>query len=149
MDIILLERVPNLGQMGDIVTVKGGFARNFLLPQGKALPATKSNLAEFESRRKELEAENATKRKDAEKLAKALESASVKIERQASEVGQLYGSVKPGDLQKALIEMGHDVPKGSVQLAEPIKTIGDFEADVVLHPEVTIKVPVNVTRQVL
>ena len=149
MDIILLERVPNLGQMGDIVTVKGGFARNFLLPQGKALPATKSNLAEFESRRKELEAENATKRKDAEKLAKALESASVKIERQASEVGQLYGSVKPGDLQKALTEMGHDVPKGSVQLAEPIKTIGDFEADVVLHPEVTIKVPVNVTRQVL
>ena len=149
MEIILLERVPNLGQMGDIVTVKGGFARNFLLPQGKALPATKSNLAEFESRRKELEAENATKRKDAEKLAKALESASVKIERQASEVGQLYGSVKPGDLQKALTEMGHDVPKGSVQLAEPIKTIGDFEADVVLHPEVTIKVPVNVTRQVL
>lgn len=149
MEVILLERVPNLGQMGDIVTVKGGFARNFLLPQGKALPATKNNLAEFEARRKQLEADNATKRKEAEAMAKTLESVSVKIERQASEVGQLYGSVKPGDLQKALTEMGHDVPKGSVQLAEPIKTIGDFEADVVLHPEVTVKVPVNVTRQVL
>lgn len=149
MEVILLERVPNLGQMGDIVTVKGGFARNFLLPQGKALPATKNNLAEFEARRKQLEADNATKRKEAEAMAKTLESVSVKIERQASEVGQLYGSVKPGDLQKALTELGHDVPKGSVQLAEPIKTIGDFEADVVLHPEVTVKVPVNVTRQVL
>lgn len=149
MEVILLERVPNLGTMGDIVTVKGGFARNFLLPQGKALPATKANLAEFETRRKELEAENATKRKDAEAMAKTLESVSLKIERQASEVGQLYGSVKPGDLQKAMTELGHDVPKGSVQLAEPIKTIGDFEADVVLHPEVTVKVPVQVTRQVL
>jgi len=149
MEVILLERVPNLGTMGDIVTVKGGFARNFLLPQGKALPATKGNLATFQARRKELEAENTTKRKDAEAMAKTLESVSLKIERQASEVGQLYGSVKPGDLQKAMIELGHDVPKGSVQLAEPIKTIGDFEASVVLHPEVTIKVPVQVIRQVL
>jgi len=149
MEIILVERVPNLGQMGDIGTVKGGCARNFLLPQGKALPATKANLAEFEDRRKELEAENKSRRDDAQKMAKTLESISIKVERQASEVGQLYGSVKPGDLQKAIVEMGHDVPKGSVQLAEPIKTIGEFEADVVLHPEVTVKVPVHVTRQVL
>lgn len=149
MDIILLERVPNLGAMGDIVTVKGGYARNFLLPQEKALPATKENLAVFEARRKELKAESEERRKEAEKLLKSLADVTLTLERQASEVGQLYGSVKPGDLQKALVEMGHDVPKGSVQLDEPIKAVGEYEADVVLHPEVTFKMPVSVTRQVL
>lgn len=149
MDIILLERVPNLGDMGDIVTVKGGYARNFLLPQEKALPATKSNLQVFEERKKELQAENDKRRKDAEKLQQAMGDMTLTLERQASEVGHLYGSVKPGDLQKALVDMGHDVPKGSVQLDKPIKALGEYEADVVLHPEVTFKMPVNVTRQVL
>lgn len=149
MEIILLERVPNLGMMGDIVTVKGGFARNFLLPKGKALPATKENLSIYEARKKELEAENAKRRSEAETLATQLESAQIKIERQASEVGQLYGSVKPGDLQKELTAQGHDIPRGAVQLAEPIKTVGEFTADIVLHPEVTIKMPVTVVRLVL
>ena len=149
MDVILLERVPNLGEMGDIVTVKGGYARNFLLPKEKALPATKQNLAVYEERKKELKAESDARRKEAEKLQKELADVTLTLERQASEVGQLYGSVKPGDLQKALVEMGHDVPKGTVMLDEPIKAIGDYKADVILHPEVTFKMPVNVTRQVL
>ncbi len=149
MEVILLERVPNLGNMGDIVTVKGGFARNFLLPQSKALPATKANLATYEERRKQLETDNSARRVEAEKLAKTLDGVSVSLERQASETGQLYGSVKSSDLQKALTTIGHAVPKGSVELSEPIKTVGDYTAIVTLHPEVTFKLPVAIRRQVL
>lgn len=149
MEIILLERIPNLGAMGDIVTVKGGYARNFLLPQEKALPATKKNLEVFEARKKELKAESDKRKIEAEKLQASLADITLTLERQASEVGQLYGSVTPGDLQKALVDMGHEIPKGAVQLDKPIKTIGEFKADVVLHPEVIFKMPVNISRQVL
>lgn len=148
MQVILLERIQKLGNMGETVKVKAGFARNFLLPQGKALPATADNLQVFEAQRSELEADNASRRADAEKLAKTLEGVTIALERQASELGQLYGSVKPGDLQKALAEQGHTVPRGSVALAEPIKTVGEYKASVVLHPEVVVELPVAVTRLV-
>lgn len=148
MQVILLERIPNLGNMGEVVTVKPGFARNFLLSKQKALPATKDNLAKYEAQKAELEAKNASSRKEAENAAGKLEGVKVSVERQSSETGQLYGSVKPGDIQKALTDMGYTVPKGSVELAEPIKTLGDFTASVFLHPEVKVSVPVSVTRQV-
>ncbi|MBI1363037.1 MAG: 50S ribosomal protein L9 [Proteobacteria bacterium] len=146
MQVILLERVPNLGKMGQTVNVKPGFARNFLLPRGKALPATDANLAKYEAMAAELTAQSAAEKAEAEKVAAKLQDASVTIERQASEVGQLYGSVKPSDIVKAMEAKGYDVPKGSVTLREPIKTVGEFNAKVTLHPEVIVTVPVNVTR---
>lgn len=148
MQVILLERIQKLGNMGETVKVKPGFARNFLLPKGKALPATPENLEIFEAQRAELEADNASRRAEAEKLAKSLEGVTISLERQASELGQLYGSVKPGDLQKALSEQGHSVPRGSVALGEPIKTVGEYKASIVLHPEVVVELPIAVTRQV-
>jgi len=147
MQVILLERVPNLGQMGQTVNVKPGFARNFLLPRSKALPATQENLAKYEAMAAELAAESAAKKTEAGAMAAKLEGASVVIERQASEVGQLYGSVKPSDILKAMEDQGYTVPKGSVSLREPIKTVGEFTAKVDLHPEVSVSVPVTVTRQ--
>jgi large subunit ribosomal protein L9 len=146
MQVILLERVANLGKMGQTVNVKPGFARNFLLPQGKALPATEENLAKYQSMAAELAAQSDAQKTAAEKVAATLTGVTVTIERQASEVGQLYGSVKPTDIVKAMEAMGYDLPRGSVTLREPIKTVGESTAKVTLHPEVIVTVPVNVTR---
>lgn len=147
MQVILLERIPNVGAMGQVVNVKPGFARNFLLPQQKALPATGENLAKYEAQKAELEAEDKARRTKAESAAGKLSGVTVVIERQSSELGQLYGSVKPGDVQKALEELGHSVPRGSVNLSEPIRTLGEFSAKVVLHAEVVVDIPVTVSRQ--
>lgn len=147
MQVILLERIKTLGDMGQTVNVKPGFARNFLLPEGKALPATEDNIKRFESERARHEAEGAAKKATAEAMASKLAGVSVKLERQASEVGQLYGSIKPTDITNALEAMGFDLPRGSVQVYKPIKTVGDHEAVILLHADVTVKLPVSVSRQ--
>lgn len=143
MQVILLERIARLGNMGETVEVKAGFARNFLLPQGKALPATAANMAKFEEQRKELEAKSEAARQEATKQAETLNGVSVKIERQASETGQLFGSVKAGDIASQI----EGVARAQVQIGEPIKHLGEYEVRVALHPEVAIKVPVTVERQ--
>jgi large subunit ribosomal protein L9 len=147
MQVILLERIKTLGDMGQTVNVKPGFARNFLLPEGKALPATEDNIKRFESERARHEAEGTAKKAAAEALASKLAGVSVKLERQASEVGQLYGSIKPTDITNALEGMGFDLPRGSVQVYKPIKTVGDHEAVILLHADVAVKLPVSVSRQ--
>jgi len=146
MDIILLERVPNLGQMGDIVSVKPGFARNFLLPRKKALRATEANKKAFEERRKDIEAANLERRKEAEAVAGKMEGARVSLIRQAGESGQLYGSVRSHDIVDSLKEQGFTVERGQVVLAAPIKTLGLFDVTLQLHPEVAISVKANVAR---
>lgn len=146
MEIILLERIENLGQMGDVVTVKNGYARNFLLPQHKALRATKANMDYFEGQRKEIEANNLEKRKDAEAVAKKLEGTSCTLIRQAGESGQLYGSVNVRDIAHALGEQGYTVERQQVRLDSPIKALGLYEVRIKLHPEVDITVSVNVAR---
>ncbi len=146
MQVILLERVEKLGRIGDVVTVKDGFARNFLLPNKKALRANDANRRVFEANRERIEAENATRRADAEGEAKTLEGVSVTLIRQASNVGQLYGSVAVRDLVDALVADGHKVNKSQVVLDKPIKSIGLHEVRVALHPEVSVTVKVNVAR---
>jgi large subunit ribosomal protein L9 len=146
MDVILLERVEKLGGIGDVVKVKDGFARNFLLPRKKALRANDANRRVFEANRERLVAENAARRSDAEKEAKSLEGTSVTLIRQSSNTGQLYGSVAVRDLVEALEAAGHKVPKAAVVLDRPIKAIGVYEVRVVLHPEVPVTVKVNVAR---
>lgn len=146
MDIVLLERVEKLGQMGDVVTVKNGYARNFLLPQGKALRATKSNMDLFESRRTELEARNLERRKEAEQAAGKMEGTSIVLVRQAGETGQLYGSVNARDVMQGLDEAGFKIERQQVVLDRPIKTLGIHELRVSLHPEVHITISVNVAR---
>lgn len=146
MEIILLERVENLGQMGDVVTVKNGFARNYLLPQHKALRATKANIQRFEGERQEIEARNIEKRKEAEGVARKMEGANCTLIRQAGDSGQLYGSVSARDVMAALQEAGYTVEKGQVRLDRPIKTLGIHDVRVALHPEVYITVTVNVAR---
>lgn len=146
MDIILLERVENLGQMGEIVSVKPGFARNFLLPQGKALRANAQNRTYFESRRKDIEADNLVKKKEAEGVAVQLEGKRVILLRQAGDSGQLYGSVSARDVADALTEEGIKVGRTQVSLTAPIKTLGLHEVRVVLHPEVDVMVEANVAR---
>ncbi|HCB76577.1 50S ribosomal protein L9 [Sphingomonas yantingensis] len=146
MQVILLERVEKLGRIGDVVTVKDGFARNFLLPNKKALRANDANRRVFEANRERIEAENATRRTDAEGEAKTLEGVSVTLIRQASNVGQLYGSVAVRDLVDALVADGHKVNKSQVVLDKPIKSIGLHEVRVALHPEVSVTVKVNVAR---
>ena len=146
MDVILLERVESLGQMGDVVKVKAGFARNFLLPQKKALRATKQNLAYFEQQKSALEASNAEKRKSAEKQGKSVDGASVVIVRQAAEGGQLYGSVTARDIADAVSALGTKVDRQHVVLNQAIKTLGLFKVSVALHPEVSVGVTVNVAR---
>jgi large subunit ribosomal protein L9 len=146
MEIILLERVENLGQMGDVVKVKNGFARNFLLPQKKALRATKGNLEHFETQRKEIEARNLEKRKEAEAVAGKMDGAACTLIRQAGDSGQLYGSVSARDVMAALQEAGYSVERGQVRLDRPIKTLGIHDVRVALHPEVYITVSVNVAR---
>lgn len=143
MQVILLERIARLGKMGETVDVKNGFARNFLLPQGKALPATKANQEKFEVQRKELEVISESARKEAEVASQALEGASVKLFRQASETGMLYGSVKPADIAAEL----ENIEKAQVQIGDPIKALGEYDVRIQLHPEVIVRVPVNVERQ--
>ena len=146
MDVILLERVEKLGAIGDVVSVKNGFARNYLLPNKKALRANESNKKVFEANRANIEAENATRRAEAEKDSKGVEGKTVILIRQASNSGQLYGSVSARDLSEALTETGAKVAKSQIVLGKPIKTIGLFEVRVALHAEVNVTVKVNVAR---
>ncbi len=146
MDVILLERVEKLGAIGDVVKVKDGFARNFLLPNKKALRANDANRKVFEANRARIESDNANRRGEAEKEAKNFEKVAVTIIRQASNVGQLYGSVAVRDLVEALDEAGHKVVKSAIVLDKPIKAIGVYEVKVSLHPEVSVTVKVNVAR---
>ncbi len=146
MDVILLERVEKLGQIGDVVKVKDGYARNFLLPRKKALRSNEANRKVFESNRARIEADNATRRADAETEARTFKDAKVTLIRQASNTGQLYGSVAVRDLVDALVADKHKVTKAQVVLDKPIKAIGVYEVKVALHPEVSVTVKVNVAR---
>jgi large subunit ribosomal protein L9 len=146
MEVILLERVEKLGAIGDVVKVKDGFARNYLLPRKKALRANEANRKVFEANRERIEKENETKRTDAEKSAKGVEGKSVKLIRQASNVGHLYGSVSARDIAEALEGVGAHVAKSQVVLDRPIKEIGVHEVKIALHPEVSVTVKVNVAR---
>ncbi len=145
--VILLERVENLGAMGDVVTVKPGFARNYLLPQAKALRATKENIAYYEAQKTHLQKANAEKKAEAEKVAKHIGDAKVVLVRQAAEAGQLFGSVTSRDIAEALSASSKQtVTRGMVKLNDNFKSIGLFPVDIMLHPEVTVKVTVNVAR---
>ena len=146
MDVILLERVPKLGAMGDVVKVKDGFGRNFLLRQGKALRATGANKAKFERERVSLEARNAERRAAAGEEAKSLDGKSFTLIRQAGESGQLYGSVSPRDIAEAATASGVAVDRSHIQLQSPIKTIGLYKVSVSPHPEVEVTITVNVAR---
>lgn len=146
MDVILLERVAKLGAMGEVVKVKDGYARNFLLRGGKALRATDANKAKFERDRAELEARNADRRQAAENEASSLDGKSFVLIRQAGESGQLYGSVSPRDIAEAATAAGIKVERNHVHLEAPIKTIGLYTVSVVPHPEVEVKITVNVAR---
>ena len=146
MQVILLERVEKLGQMGDEVKVKPGFARNYLLPKKKALRATEKNRAFFETQRAQLEARNLERKAEAEKIAKKLDGKSFVLLRQAGDRGQLYGSVSPRDIADIITAGGFNVDRTQVPLDKAIKTIGLFPTSVVLHPEVRVSVTVNVAR---
>ncbi|MBT3237363.1 MAG: 50S ribosomal protein L9 [Rhodospirillaceae bacterium] len=146
MEVILLERIEKLGQMGDVVTVKSGYARNFLLPKSKALRATESNRAHFEAQRTQLEADNLKNRGEAEKVGEKLDGTSVILTRQAGEAGQLYGSVNARDIADAITEAGFSVNRQQVDLGQPIKMIGLHEIAVKLHPELSVTVTANVAR---
>src|ERR1051325_9504447 len=143
MDVILLERVEKLGAIGDVVKVKDGFARNFLLPRKKALRANEANKKVFEANRARIEADNANRRGEAEKEAKNFEKVSVTIIRQASNTGQLYGSVAVRDIVEALNADNHKVQKSQVVLEKPIKAIGMYQVKIALHPEVSVTADVN------
>ena len=146
MDIILLERIEKLGSIGDVVTVKDGFARNFLLPQKKALRANEANKKVFEANRERLEKENAEKRGEAEKLGAKVAGAEIVLIRASSNAGQLYGSVNVRDIVAGLEAQGHNVDKKQVIMGSPIKTIGMHDVTVALHPEVHVTVKANVAR---
>lgn len=146
MEVILLERIEKLGQMGDVVTVKPGFARNFLLPQKKALRATEENRALFEQQRVQLEASNLELKGEAEALSSRLDGLKVTLIRQASDSDQLYGSVTVRNIAQAITELGFTVDSKQVQLARPIKTVGLHGVRLVLHPEVTVIIQANVAR---
>ncbi|MDO7844350.1 50S ribosomal protein L9 [Sphingomonas immobilis] len=146
MDVILLERVEKLGNIGDVVKVKDGFARNFLLPNKKALRSNEANRKVFEKNRERIVAENAQKRAVAETDAKTIDGTQVTLIRQASNTGQLYGSVAVRDLIDALETEGHKVPKAAIVLNKPIKAIGVYEVKAALHPEVSVTIKVNVAR---
>ena len=146
MEVILLERVEKLGAIGDVVSVKNGFARNYLLPRKKALRANASNKKLFEANRAKIEADNASRRTDAEAASKGVDGKTVQLIRQASNTGQLYGSVSARDIVEALDADGAKVTKSQVVLDRPIKAIGVHEVRVALHPEVSVTVKVNVAR---
>jgi large subunit ribosomal protein L9 len=146
MEVILLERVTKLGQMGDVVRVKDGFARNYLLPKGKALRATKENRSRFETMKVELEARNLKEKGEAEQIAQKLDGQSFTVLRQAAEGGQLYGSVSPRDLAALVSQKGVAITRSQIALHAPIKTIGLHKVPVMLHPEVEVTVSVAVGR---
>ena len=146
MEVILLERVEKLGQIGDIVSVKNGFARNYLLPNKKALRANEANKKVFEANRAKIEADNAAKRSEAEKASTGIDGKTVQLIRQASNTGQLYGSVSARDIVEALEADGAKVSKSQIVLNRPIKSIGMHEVKVALHAEVAVTVKVNVAR---
>ncbi|HWN50520.1 MAG TPA: 50S ribosomal protein L9 [Xanthobacteraceae bacterium] len=146
MDVILLERVAKLGQMGEVVHVKDGFARNFLLPQGKALRATKDNRAKFETMKGQLEVRNLERKGDAEKVGTKLGGQSFIVIRQASETGQLYGSVSPRDIVAILTAGGFTASRSQIALHTPIKNIGLHRVPVALHPEIEVSITINVAR---
>src|SRR6516164_5700421 len=146
VDLILLERVAKLGQMGQLVKVKPGFARNYLLPQKKAMRATRENLAFFESQRTQLEANNLHRKSEATEVAGKLEGSSVVVVRQAGESGQLYGSVSARDIAEAVSEAGFTIEKHQVVLERPIKTLGLHSVRIVLHPEVSVLITANVAQ---
>jgi large subunit ribosomal protein L9 len=146
MDIILLERIGNLGNIGDVVTVKDGYARNFLLPQKKALRANDSNKKVFEANRERLEKENAERRGEAEKQGENVDGTEIVLIRASSNAGQLYGSVNVRDIIAGLTEKGHEIDKKQVIMGSPIKSIGMHDVTVALHPEVHVTVKANVAR---
>ena len=146
MDIILLERIEKLGAIGDVVKVKNGYARNFLLPNNKALRANEANRKVFEANRERIEAQNAERRATAEKDSKKIDGAKVQLIRQASNVGQLYGSVSARDIAELLEAQGHKIAKNQIVLDRPIKAIGVQDVKVSLHPEVSVTIQVNVAR---
>ena len=146
MEVILLERIARLGQMGDVVRVKDGFARNFLLPRGKALRATDENRTRFEKMKSELEARSLTLKTEADQVAGKLDGKSFTVLRQASESGQLFGSVSPRDLVVLLGESGFRVSRNQVALNTPIKTVGQHKVPIALHPEVEVSIGVIVAR---
>jgi large subunit ribosomal protein L9 len=146
VEVILLQRVEKLGQMGEVVKVKPGFARNYLLPQKKALRATKENRTRFEHERVELEAQNLKRREEAQRVAERVAGLSVVVIRQAGEAGNLYGSVSARDIADASTAAGLSISRSQVELEQPIKALGLTEVRVVLHPEVSIGVTVNVAR---
>jgi len=146
MDVILLERIEKLGSIGDVVKVKNGYARNFLLPRGKALRANESNRKVFEANREKIEAQNAERRGAAEGDASKVEGAKIQLIRQASNAGHLYGSVSARDLAEALAGQGHHIAKHQIVLDRPIKSIGVQEVKIALHPEVSVTIIVNVAR---
>jgi large subunit ribosomal protein L9 len=146
MQVILLERIGRLGQMGDVVKVKDGYGRNFLLPLGKALRATKDNMTEFEKRRVTLEARNLEMKGEAEQVSTTLEGKTFVAIRQAGDTGQLYGSVTPRDMAEVISAGGFTVDRRQVVIEKPIKNLGLHEVKVQLHPEVVVKVTMNVAR---
>ena len=146
MDVILLERIARLGQIGDTVKVKDGFARNFLLPQGKALRANEANKKKFEGQRAQLEARNLERKSEAEAVAGKLDGATFIVVRSAGETGQLYGSVSTRDIADILSENGFSVARNQVELNHPIKTIGLTNVAIALHPEVEVTVTLNIAR---
>lgn len=146
MQVILLERIEKLGQMGQIVTVAPGYARNFLLPQKKALRANKMNLTHFENQKAQLEANNLKRREEAEYVSKSMNDVTVGLVRQASEMGHLYGSVRSNDIAAALTTTGFTVTRAQVQIDTPIKILGTHTVKIILHPEVTVNVDVIVAQ---
>ncbi len=146
MEVILLERIEKLGQMGDVVTVKPGYARNYLLPQKKALRATKENIAFFESQRAEYEARNLEQKREAEGIREKLDGVRIVLIRQAGDSGQLYGSASARDIAQTLTEEGFRVDRRQVRLTSPIKLVGLHQVQIVLHPEVVATITVNVAR---
>lgn len=146
MKIILLERIEHLGQMGDIVTVKPGYARNYLLPRKKAMRATTQNVSFFDKQKAQLEVTNLKLRSEAESVAKTMEGVQIVVIRQASEVGNLYGSVRSQDVSEGLTAGGYTVNRGQVQIITPIKNLGIHQVRVILHPEVSILVSIIVAQ---
>ncbi len=146
MDVILLERIARLGQIGDTVKVKDGFARNFLLPQGKALRANEANRKKFEGQRAQLEARNLERKSEAEKVAEKLDGQTFVIVRSAGETGQLYGSVSSRDIAELITAEGFNINRNQVELNHPIKTIGLSNVAIALHPEVEVTVTLNIAR---
>ena len=146
MEVILLERIEKLGQMGDVVNVKTGFARNYLLPQNKALRKTKQNLSRFESERAQLEADNLTRKNEAENIAGKLENMNVTIIRAAGETGQLYGSVTSRDIAESVTKAGISISKNQVILNRALKVLGLEPIRISLHPEVSVEVTANIAR---